>query len=79
MVLEQRTRLPAQETVQARVLSLDQEEPLEKETATHSSVLPEESCGQQGLVGYSPWGHKESDRTECLSNVAMEFTFFGRV
>ena len=39
MVLEQRTRLPAQETVQARVLSLDQEEPLEKETATHSSVL----------------------------------------
>jgi len=34
--------------------------------------LPEESYGQKGLVGYSPWGGKESDRTECLTNVAME-------
>ena len=24
-------------------------------------VLPEESHGQRSLVGYSPWGHKESD------------------
>ena len=39
MVLDLKTRLLVQETVQARVLSLDQEEPLEKETATHSSVL----------------------------------------
>ena len=23
--------------------------------------------GQRSLVGYSPWGHKESDRTEQLS------------
>ena len=23
--------------------------------------------GQRGLVGYSPWGHKESDMTESLS------------
>ena len=29
--------------------------------------LPEESHGQRGLVGYSPWGHKESDTTEQLS------------
>ena len=28
---------------------------------------PGESHGQRSLVGYSPWGHKESDRTECLS------------
>ena len=26
--------------------------------------LPGESHGQRSLVGYSPWGHKESDRTE---------------
>ena len=24
--------------------------------------------GQRGLEGYSPWGHKESDVTECLSH-----------
>ena len=23
--------------------------------------------GQRSLVGYSPWGHKESDKTEQLS------------
>ena len=27
--------------------------------------LPEESHGQRSLVGYSPWGHKELDITEC--------------
>ena len=26
--------------------------------------LPGESHGQRSLVGYSPWGHKESDTTE---------------
>ena len=26
--------------------------------------LPGESHGQENLVGYSPWGHKESDMTE---------------
>ena len=26
-----------------------------------------ESHGQRSLVGYSPWGHKESDMTEQLS------------
>ena len=25
--------------------------------------LPGESHGQRNLAGYSPWGHKESDRT----------------
>ena len=27
--------------------------------------LPEESCGQRSLAGYSPWGCKESDMTEA--------------
>ena len=38
--------------------------PLEKEVATHSSILPGEPHGQRGLVGYRPWGRKESDMTE---------------
>ena len=27
--------------------------------------LPREPQGQRSLVGYSPWGHKESDTTEA--------------
>ena len=35
--------------------SLGQEDPLEKEMATHSSIfLPGELCGQRSLEGYSP-------------------------
>ena len=48
------------ETIQSVV----QEDPLEKEMATHSSILPGESHGQRCLVGYSPWGRRESDMTE---------------
>ena len=36
--------------------------PLEKGMAVHSSILAGESHGQRSLVGYSPWGHQESDR-----------------
>ena len=28
--------------------------------------MPGKSHGQRSLVGYSPWGHKESDTTERL-------------
>ena len=44
------------------VLSLGREDPLEKEMATHSSKL---AHGRRSLVGYGPWGHKESDMTEA--------------
>ena len=44
---------------------------MEKEMATHSSILPGESCGQRSLVGYSPWGHKESDMTERTAHKIM--------
>ena len=38
-----------------RVQSLGQEDPLEKEMATHSSIfLPGELCEQRSLEGYSP-------------------------
>ena len=30
--------------------------------------LPEKFHGQRSLVGYSPWGHKESDMTEWLNS-----------
>ena len=32
--------------------------------------LPGKSLGQRRLVGYSPWGRKESDMTEQLSTHA---------
>ena len=32
-----------------------------------SVFLPGESHGQMSLVGYSPWGHKELDTTEQLT------------
>ena len=49
------------------------EDPLEKGMATHSRqptpiFLPGESHGQRSLVGYSPWGHKESDKIEVTEN-----------
>ena len=46
------------------VRSLGWEDPLEEGMATHSVFLPGESYGQRSLVGYSPWGCKESDTTE---------------
>ena len=48
--------------------SLGQEDSLEKEMLTHSSILAWKSHGQKSLVGYSPWGHKELDTTERLNN-----------
>ena len=35
--------------------------------ATQSSILAWEIQGQRGLVGYSPWGHKELDTTEKVT------------
>ena len=51
--------LPAMQEVQ--VLSL------EKDMANHSRFLPGEFQGQRSLVGYGPWGCKESDMTEQLT------------
>ena len=44
--------------------SLGQEDPLEEEMATHSSILAGHFHGQRSLVGCSPWCHKESDTTD---------------
>ena len=37
--------------------------------ATHSTILAWKCHGQRSLAGYSPWSHKESDRTEQLTRL----------
>ena len=37
--------------------------------------LPGESHGQRSLMGYSPWGCKELDKTELLSTNIVYFAF----
>ena len=49
------------------VQSLGWEDVLEEEMETHSSILAWRIPWTEGLVGYSPWGHKKSDTTEQLS------------
>ena len=49
------------------VWSLGGEDPLEKEMATHPNILAWRIHGERSLVGYSPWGCKESDMTGCLT------------
>ena len=46
------------------VQSLGEEDPLEKEMATYSSIRAQKPYGQRSLAGYSPWGCKESDMTK---------------
>ena len=58
-----RIHLPIQET---RVQSLDQEDPLEKEVVTHSSILAWRILWTEELGRCSPWGRWESDTTERL-------------
>ena len=47
-----------------RVRSLGWEDPLEEAWQLTPVFLPGESHAQRSLVGYSPWGHKESNMTE---------------
>ena len=46
------------------VQSLDQEDPLEKAMATHSSTLAQKISWMEESGGLCPWGRKESDMTE---------------
>ena len=56
--------LPAMQETQVQFLN--QEDPLEKEMASTPVFWPGEFHGQRSLAGYSPWGHKEWDKTEQL-------------
>ena len=57
------------------VQSLGREDPLEKEMATHSSILAWRIPWREEPGGYSPWGSKESDRTERL-HFRFPFTLY---
>ena len=50
--------------IRNEVRSLSQEDPLEEDMVTHSSIPAGESHGQRSLEGYSPWGHKDLDMTK---------------
>ena len=52
------------ETQEMPVQSLTREDALEEGMATHSSVLAWRVSWTDGLAGYSPWGHEESDMPE---------------
>ena len=54
LVAQMAKRLPVMWETQVRSLNWDN--PLEKEMATHSSILAWKAHGQRSLVGYSPWG-----------------------
>ena len=54
--------LPAMQKTQ--VQSLGQEEPMENGMATHSSIFAWRIPWTEEPVGYSPWGHKESDMSD---------------
>ena len=40
-----------------------------REWQTTPVLLPGEFHGQRSLMGYSPWGRKESDMTEQLTHI----------
>ena len=63
--------LPAMQETQ--VQSLGQEDLLEREMATHSSILAWTIPRRRSLVGYSPWGCKELDTTERLHFLSFIF------
>ena len=66
LVAQRVQNLPAMQ--ETWVWSLSQEDPLEKEMQSTPVFLPGES-----LVGYSPWGHNESDMTEQLTLSSVTF------
>ena len=70
MAHQVKNRSALQETQEMQVGSPGREDPLEEEWQPTPGFLPEKSQGQRNLVGYSLWGHKESDTTEGLSRHA---------
>ena len=57
-----------QETQEMWVQSLVPEDPLERGTATHSSILAWRIPWAEEPGGYSPQDHKESDMTEVTEH-----------
>ena len=57
-----------QKTWEIWVRYLGLEDPLEKEMATHSSILTWKTPWTDSLAGYNPWNHKELDKIYQLNN-----------
>ena len=53
---------------ETQVQSLHQKDPLEKEMATHSSVLAWSIPWTEEPRGHSPWGHKELETSQQLNS-----------
>ena len=62
-----------QEMQETGVPSWGQEDPMEKEMATDSSILAWESHGQKNLAGYRPWGHNRLDTTKQQQSTKQQF------
>ena len=52
------------------------EDSLEEGMQPTPVFLPGKSYGQRSLVGYSPWGHKESDMSEVTEHVEVLYFFY---
>ena len=63
-----------QEMQPSRVWSLVGKIPWSRKWQPTSVFLPGKFHGQRSLAGYSPWGRKESDLTERLSNPPPQHT-----
>ena len=59
---------------ETQIQSLGQKDPLEKEMASHSSILAWETPCTEELGGLSPWSYKELDTTEQLTLSLFFFT-----
>ena len=61
------------------VQSLGWEDLLEKEMQPTPVFLPGESHRWRSVVGYSPWGRKESDVTEQASHTHLYYVYQPRI
>ena len=57
---------------ETRVQSLNQEDPLEKDMATHSGIFAWRIPWAEESEDYSPQGHRELDMTERLSMYELQ-------
>ena len=61
------------------VQSLGQKDTLEKGMATNASILAWRIPWIESLVGYGPWGRKESDTTAQLSIAYYKINFHKQI
>ena len=72
---KKKTCLPMEETYKKGVQSLDWEHSLEGDIASHSSILAWRIPRTEEPGGLNPWGHKESDMTEDMTDVTSRHTY----